>query len=125
LLAIKPFVNLALKNNADEKMIPRSEHITVTNLPVYASKEFAKKAFDKTWLLVGDLALGVPYFNSLNSRILCGSQLAKTIHALLNNMYCSGYVQERIRSGLYFRERLNLPPARSKPLPPSTSCTIS
>lgn len=77
---------MAREQLAGEKRIENSERITVTNLPVYASTEFAKEVNGKTWLLVGDAAFGVPYFRSLNNGILCSSQLAKSIHAKINNL---------------------------------------
>lgn len=68
---------------AGEKRIADSERITVTNLPIYASKEFVKEQHGVTWFLVGDAAFGVPYFRSLNNGILCSSQLANVLNAVL------------------------------------------
>lgn len=70
---------------AGEHRLENSEKITVTNLPVYASKEFVTNRYSKTWFLVGDAAFGVPYYRALNNGILCSSQLAKTIDAMLNH----------------------------------------
>src|SRR3990167_1807993 len=60
-----------------------SERISVTNLPVYASKDFVKRDNNITYMLVGDAAFGVPYFRSLNNGFLCSTRLAKTVCALL------------------------------------------
>ena len=79
-----------LKARADlakEQRILSSEQITVTNLPVYASKAFVSNRYQKTWFLVGDAAFGVPYYRALNNGILCSSQLAKTLDAMLNHRW--------------------------------------
>lgn len=55
------------------------EKITAINLAVYASEEFVKQAHEKQWAVVGDAALGVPYFRALNAGLLCGTQLGKAM----------------------------------------------
>lgn len=74
---------IAREEMTKEKRIVGSERISVTNLPVYASQDFYKKHENKHVFLVGDAAFGVPYFRSLNNGILCSSQLAKVISALV------------------------------------------
>lgn len=59
-----------------EQRIENSEKITVTTLPVYAAAQFTKHSHGKDWCLVGDAALGVPYFRSLNAGLEAGTQLA-------------------------------------------------
>lgn len=46
-------------------------------LSMYASSRFAVKRDDVGWFLVGDAALGVPYFRALNSGMMLGSRLAQ------------------------------------------------
>lgn len=77
---------LARQTLAHEKRIEDSERITVTHLPVYASKEFVKEKHEALWFIVGDAAFGVPYFRSLNNGILCSSQLAQVLHAKLKGL---------------------------------------
>lgn len=95
---------LARKEMAKEIIQPDSDRLTVTHLPIYASKEMVKKHKGKTWFLVGDAAFGVPFFRSLNNGILCSSQLAKAITAILHpnkkivapEKFYSNYVQHLI-----------------------------
>lgn len=67
---------IARKDLRDEVMCEHSEKITAINLPVYRSEFFAKETQGKTWFLVGDAAMGVPYFRALNAGFLCANQLA-------------------------------------------------
>ena len=71
---------IARHDLTQENRIVDSEKITAVNLPIYRSKEFAREFSGKRWFLVGDAALGVPYFRSLNAGLLSGTQLAKLIH---------------------------------------------
>lgn len=75
----------ARETMAGEKRTEGSEKITVTHLPVYASQEFVKNEDDAIWFVVGDAAFGMPFFRSLNNGILCSSQLAKALDALLKD----------------------------------------
>lgn len=62
---------------AEEVRVVDSERITVTELGVYASKEFVKKNDRNQYcVLLGDAAFGVPFFRALNNALLCGSFLA-------------------------------------------------
>lgn len=70
---------IARKDLTEEKRIINSEKITAINLPVYRSKRFAMDHHNKKWFLVGDAALGVPYFRALNAGFMSGTQLAKII----------------------------------------------
>jgi 2-polyprenyl-6-methoxyphenol hydroxylase-like FAD-dependent oxidoreductase len=72
---------LARDELINEQRIENSERITAINLPVYRSELFAQEHGGKTWFLVGDAALGVPYFRALNAGLLSATQLAKSIHS--------------------------------------------
>jgi len=71
---------IAREDLTEEKRIPDSEKITAINLPIYRSKRFALEHHDKKWFLVGDAAMGVPYFRALNAGLMSGTQLAKIIY---------------------------------------------
>jgi 2-polyprenyl-6-methoxyphenol hydroxylase-like FAD-dependent oxidoreductase len=45
-------------------------------LSLYAAKRFGVQRGDKAWFLVGDAAMGVPYFRALNCGMMLGSRLA-------------------------------------------------
>jgi 2-polyprenyl-6-methoxyphenol hydroxylase-like FAD-dependent oxidoreductase len=45
-------------------------------LSMYVAKKFGIKRGDKAWFLVGDAAMGVPYFRALNGGMMLGSRLA-------------------------------------------------
>lgn len=71
---------------AKESRVENSEKVTVTNLPVYASNSFVAAVNDVSWALLGDSAIGVPYFRSLNNGLLCASEYAKCVDAYLRNI---------------------------------------
>lgn len=71
---------IAREDLTGEKRIIDSEKITIINLPVYRSESFAVEQHNKKWFLVGDAALGVPYFRALNAGLMSGTQLAKIIY---------------------------------------------
>lgn len=53
-------------------------------LDVYQARDVVKNVEDgPSWALVGDAAFGLPFFRSLNSGLLNGSQLALNIHKYL------------------------------------------
>lgn len=85
LVTIKAWL-IAREEMGNEKKIEGSERITTTHLPCYASKEFVKEKFDKTWFLVGDSAIGMPYFRGMGNAIEAAIQLAKAIHANNHNL---------------------------------------
>lgn len=63
-----------------ERRIVGSEQITVTRLGVYASKQFVKTTQSGvTYCLVGDAALGVPFFSNLKIGLRAGTYLSKRI----------------------------------------------
>jgi 2-polyprenyl-6-methoxyphenol hydroxylase-like FAD-dependent oxidoreductase len=48
-------------------------------LSVYGSASFSRSSNRANWYLVGDAAMGVPFFRSLNAGLLCGSRLAQLL----------------------------------------------
>jgi 2-polyprenyl-6-methoxyphenol hydroxylase-like FAD-dependent oxidoreductase len=58
-------------------MVPGTGKLSRLILSMYASSRFAVKRDDVGWFLVGDAALGVPYFRALNSGMMLSSRLAQ------------------------------------------------
>ncbi len=56
-----------------------SMKLSKLKLSVYGAKNFGKTEKNAKWFLVGDAAMGMPYFRSLNAGLLCGSVLAKLL----------------------------------------------
>ena len=69
----------------NDAFIENSIKISGLELGIYTSKEVVLKQDNKTWVLVGDAAFGVPYFRSLNNGLLCGSELAKQVSAVIKD----------------------------------------
>lgn len=65
----------------DEKRIDNSEKIAAILLSIYATKTFVMEGArpGTTWSLVGDAAFGVPFFRSMNTSFLSGTELAKKV----------------------------------------------
>lgn len=61
----------------NDAYIENSIKISGLELGIYTSQEVVLQQNNKTWMLVGDAAFGVPYFRSLNNGLMCGSELAK------------------------------------------------
>jgi 2-polyprenyl-6-methoxyphenol hydroxylase-like FAD-dependent oxidoreductase len=61
------------------EIVPGSERVTKLELTLYASKHFATMRGDVAWFLVGDAAMGVPYFRALNGGLMLASRLAQII----------------------------------------------
>jgi 2-polyprenyl-6-methoxyphenol hydroxylase-like FAD-dependent oxidoreductase len=76
------FQNLR-KQFTNEERVQDSERITKIKLSQYASKKFAVTVDDDTrkagWFFVGDAAMGLPFYRSINSGLLLGSQLGAII----------------------------------------------
>jgi 2-polyprenyl-6-methoxyphenol hydroxylase-like FAD-dependent oxidoreductase len=73
---IQTYMN-ARKAHAGEHYRAGSAKISKLTLSVYAAKTFALETdTGQSWFLVGDAAMGVPFFRSLNSGLIVGSQLA-------------------------------------------------
>jgi 2-polyprenyl-6-methoxyphenol hydroxylase-like FAD-dependent oxidoreductase len=53
-----------------------SGKLSKLGLSLYAARRFGFRRGDKAWFLVGDAAMGVPYFRALNSGMMLGSRLA-------------------------------------------------
>lgn len=53
--------------------------LTKLTLSCYSSKKFTAKKDGKGWFLVGDAAMGVPYFRALNSGMILGSRLGQIL----------------------------------------------
>ncbi len=64
-----------------EKKVENSERITAIPLEVYATKTFLKEGVKSgtTWGLIGDAAMGFPFFRSMNTSLLSGTILARAI----------------------------------------------
>ena len=72
---IKTYIDMR-KTKAGEHFLEGSEKISKLTLSLYKAKHFAiKSKNNKNWFLVGDAAMGVPYFRSLNAGMIIGSQL--------------------------------------------------
>lgn len=72
---IKTYMNVR-KDKAAEEYVEGSAKVTGLTLSLYAARKFAVHKEDKNWFLVGDAAMGVPYFRALNSGLIIGSQLS-------------------------------------------------
>lgn len=53
-----------------------SGKLSKLGLSLYAARRFGFMRENKAWFLVGDAAMGVPYFRALNSGLMLGSRLA-------------------------------------------------
>lgn len=60
-------------------IVPGTERVTKLELNLYTSKRFATMRGNVAWFLVGDAAMGVPYFRALNSGLMLASRLAQII----------------------------------------------
>lgn len=69
----------ARKCSAHEIFITGSEKIASVSLPIYHSKHFICQQNAKNYLLVGDAAMGVPYFRALNAGLIGANHAAKLI----------------------------------------------
>jgi 2-polyprenyl-6-methoxyphenol hydroxylase-like FAD-dependent oxidoreductase len=71
---------IGLRNQAgDGSFCYDSGYLTKLNLSLYCARKFAIEVEGKAWFLVGDAALGVPYFRALNSGLILGSRLAQIV----------------------------------------------
>ncbi len=62
-------------DKAGERMQAGSDKLGKLTLSMYKAKKFALQKDGKSWFLVGDAAMGVPYFRSLNAGMMIASQL--------------------------------------------------
>jgi|GEM_PF-1895880 len=75
--SIRPW--LALRASNGEKRVPGSEKITAVDLNVYQSEHFVHLDNNVRYVLIGDAAMGVPYFRALNAGLIGGSKAARLI----------------------------------------------
>lgn len=75
---IKPWLSLR-KQSVQEYMDFGSEKINGVALNVYQTQSFAKKIGNQSIYLVGDAAMGVPYFRALNAGLVAAQVTAKHI----------------------------------------------
>jgi hypothetical protein len=66
----------------NEKYIPQTGRLATVTLNAYSAVSFAQEKDDILTCLVGDAALGVPYFKALNIGLQCGTRLAQLIYKL-------------------------------------------
>lgn len=62
-----------------EQYQANSSKISKLTLALYAANSFAIKYQHSSWFLVGDAAIGVPYFRALNSGMILGSRLGQIL----------------------------------------------
>lgn len=60
-------------------IVENSKSLTKLTLSVYTAREFAIKKDKAAWFLVGDAAMGVPYFRALNCGLILASRLSQII----------------------------------------------
>jgi 2-polyprenyl-6-methoxyphenol hydroxylase-like FAD-dependent oxidoreductase len=72
-------VYLASRLALGGEIVTGTERVTKLQLNLYAAKRFATMRGDVAWFLVGDAAMGVPYFRALNSGLMLASRLAQII----------------------------------------------
>jgi 2-polyprenyl-6-methoxyphenol hydroxylase-like FAD-dependent oxidoreductase len=61
------------------RYIEGSGKLSKLGLSLYAARRFGFLRANKAWFLVGDAAMGVPYFRALNSGMMLGSRLAMLV----------------------------------------------
>jgi len=66
----------ARRDHAGETCLKESVKLTKLTLSTYAARKFAVQRDGRCWYIVGDAAMGVPYFRALNAGLITGSQLA-------------------------------------------------
>lgn len=72
---IKTYMNIRAEK-AGEVYAQGSAKLSKLTLSVYSAKKFAVVKEGRGWFIVGDAAMGVPYFRALNAGLIMGSQLA-------------------------------------------------
>lgn len=75
---IKTYMNVRAEK-AGEVYAAGSAKLSKLTLSVYAAKKFAVVKQGRGWFMVGDAAMGVPYFRALNAGLIMGSQLATIV----------------------------------------------
>lgn len=85
---IKTYMNVRA-DKAGEVYAAGSAKLSKLTLSVYSAKKFAVTREGRGWFIVGDAAMGVPYFRALNAGLIMGSQLA----AIVTRSYASPSVK--------------------------------
>ncbi len=75
---IKTYMNIRAEK-AGEVYAAGSAKLSKLTLSVYSAKKFAVAKEGRGWFIVGDAAMGVPYFRALNAGLIMGSQLATIV----------------------------------------------
>ncbi|MGQ3891986.1 FAD-dependent oxidoreductase [Legionella sp. CNM-4043-24] len=70
---------LALRASYGEKRVSGSEKIAAVDLNVYKSEHFTHLDNGVRYVLIGDAAMGVPYFRALNAGLTGGNMAARLI----------------------------------------------
>ena len=77
---LKEDIHTYMNIRSEEKnYCKNSGKLTKLTLSLYSATQFAIKRDDKAWFLVGDAAMGVPYFRALNCGLILGSRLAQIL----------------------------------------------
>lgn len=70
---------IAMRTNDGEQYCKESGKLSKLTLSLYCATKFAIIKGNQAWFLVGDAAMGVPYFRALNSGLILGSRLAQIL----------------------------------------------
>ncbi len=70
---------LAARAAKGARLVEGSARLTKLQLEMYACRQFATMRGEVAWCLVGDAAMGVPYFRALNGGLILGSRLTQII----------------------------------------------
>ena len=71
------------RDRLGEQIIENSVRIAAVPLKIYSAKTLVKEGAKPgtTWALIGDAAFGIPFFRSLNTSFLSGTELASAVAA--------------------------------------------
>lgn len=65
--------------DSNEAIEHEAVRLTKLTLSMYSARQFVVRRDARAWFLVGDAAMGVPYFRALNSGLILGSRLAQIL----------------------------------------------
>ena len=102
--AVEADIRTYLAMREDEfgtSLVAGSAKLSKLVLSMYAASRFAVKHGDAAWFLVGDAALGVPYFRALNSGMMLGSRLAQILAN--RNTLSTAHLDKKIRDYNFHR----------------------
>ncbi|MDR3492140.1 MAG: hypothetical protein P4M12_08900 [Gammaproteobacteria bacterium] len=100
-VVVQKAMSILLNTRGDQDI--ENAKLTKFKLSAYTSKLYAKNANDRTWLLVGDAAFGVPYFRSLNAGIESATRVADILAKHLIN---ANYEHKMLSKGTLLRINL-------------------